>query len=288
MVRRRGIELLGDLPYYAALDSADVWVHQDLFQLDQTGRPLKVGGVPADYFSADGQRWGNPVYRWVRMRDDGYAWWIARIRAGLKRFDRLRLDHFRGLVEYWEIDAGEPTAANGRWLPGPGADLFDKLAEETTRLIAEDLGSISDAVVALRDSLGLPGMRVLQFAFDDADSEHLPHRHPRHSVAYTGTHDNDTTVGWLRSLDGTRRQRLLSYLGLPADRALPGLIEAAYGSPAELTVVPLQDLLGLGSEARMNRPGVADGNWVWRAPPACLTAELAARLRRLAERHHRL
>lgn len=290
MLRRRGIELLGDLPYYVALDSADVWSHQELFDLDAQGRPLRVGGVPPDYFSEQGQRWGDPVYRWDRMRQRGFAWWIARIRSNLRRFDRLRLDHFRGFAAYWEIDAAEPTAIRGRWVPGPGAELFDGLSPAlgTGRFVAEDLGSISDDVVALRESLGLPGMRVLQFAFENADSEHLPHRHPRRCVAYTGTHDNDTIRGWLAGLDNATRQRVTRYLGLPWERAPEGLIAAAYASPAALTIVPLQDLLGLGSEARMNRPGVATGNWVWRVPPGRLTPKLARVLRGLAEEHGRI
>jgi 4-alpha-glucanotransferase len=282
--RRRGIEILGDLPIYVAGDSAEVWARPDLFALDDLGRPTVVAGVPPDYFSATGQRWGNPLYRWDRMRAEGYAWWIARLRANLRRADRVRLDHFRGFVAYWEVPASEPTAVGGRWVAGPGVELFAALraALGELPLVAEDLGVITPDVEALRDALELPGMKVLQFAFGELDGVHAPHRHRRRSVIYTGTHDNDTTRGWHARLGAEERARVHAYLGTTGDGPHWDLVRAAYTSVAELAIVPLQDLLGLGSEARMNTPAEAAGNWSWRLRPGALGAELAERLRRLA------
>jgi 4-alpha-glucanotransferase len=287
---RRGIEILGDLPFYVARDSADVWAVRELFQLDGEGRPLRVAGVPPDYFSDTGQLWGNPLYDWDRMAERGYDWWIARIRANLRRVHSLRLDHFRAFVAYWQVDATERTARDGRWVPGPGEPLFQALRESTESLplVAEDLGDITPDVHAFRERLGLPGMRVLQFGFSGEDNLHHPSRHAADAVVYSGTHDNDTTLGWFRNLDGATRDRVLGELG--TDDAGVGwrMIETAYDSLAELAVIPLQDLLGLGSEARMNRPGQKQGNWRWRAGRGSLTLALAARLRRLAEKTGRL
>jgi 4-alpha-glucanotransferase len=282
--RRRGIELMGDLPYYVAHDSADVWARQELFRLDGSGRALTVGGVPPDYFSKTGQRWGNPTYDWSRLEQTDYDWWISRLRANLRQVDRLRLDHFRGFAAYWEIDASERTAVRGRWVAGPGRDLFDAVRERlgALPLIAEDLGVITPDVDALREALGLPGMQVLQFAFPEPSNRHLPEQHPPRSVVYTGTHDNDTTRGWFEKLDLGQRQRVLSYLRTTPDDVVWRMVEAAYRSAAELAVVPLQDFLGLGSEARMNRPGTRRGNWAWRITPRAFTRKLAARLSDLA------
>jgi len=282
--RKRGILILGDLPFYPAHDSADVWARPDLFLLDERGVPLKVAGVPPDYFSEDGQLWGNPVYDWARLEQEGYAWWIARIRSNLALVDWLRLDHFRAFVAFWEVDANAPTAAEGRWVPGPGVALFEALRGALGRLplVAEDLGEITPDVHALRDRLELPGMRVLQFGFHEADSLHHPRQHVSAAVAYTGTHDNDTLCGWLASLPEEFRQRVSDDLGPEGDSLAWRMIEVAYGSVANTVVVPLQDLLQLGSEARMNRPGVADGNWRWRADGRALTLRLADRLRTLA------
>jgi 4-alpha-glucanotransferase len=283
--RRLGIRILGDLPMYVALDGADVWAHPELFRLDAAGRPTEVAGVPPDYFSATGQRWGNPLYRWDRMEADGFAWWIARVRANLGLADLLRLDHFRGFAGYWEIAAGEPTAAAGHWVQGPGVRFFAALREALGELplIAEDLGEITPEVRELRSRLGLPGMKVLQFAFGEADSEHAPHRHDPGTVAYTGTHDNDTAAGWFASVSGAERGRFLAYFGEGGEPAARKLVRAAFTSVADLAVVPLQDLLGLGSEARMNTPGGGEGNWRWRARREHFTAELAAWVRRLGE-----
>jgi 4-alpha-glucanotransferase len=283
----RGIQIVGDAPYYVALDSADVWAHRGLFKLDGEGRPLRVAGVPPDYFSETGQLWGNPVYDWPRLAEQGYRWWIERVEAQLRKSDRLRLDHFRGFAAYWEVEAGEPTAVRGRWAPGPGAALFRDLraALGDLPLIAEDLGMITEDVHELRDAVGLPGMHVLQFAFDgEDDNPHRPERHATRSVVYTGTHDNDTTRGWFDSLATPDRVRVLKRLGATAENVVWRMIEVAYQSKAELAVVPLQDVLGLDSRARMNRPGEARGNWTWRTPRPLLDARSKERLRDLAGR----
>jgi 4-alpha-glucanotransferase len=284
--RARNVDLFGDLPFYTAHDSADVWSHPELFELNGDGLPARVAGVPPDYFSDTGQLWGNPVYRWQQMESDGYGWWIERIQSNLRRVAVLRLDHFRGFAAYWEVEATAKTAAEGRWVPGPGRELFDVLRRTLgdLPLVAEDLGLITEDVEELRDDLDLPGMHVLQFAFGEAESEHLPERHAARSVVYTGTHDNDTLVGWLQSLGEAERKRALTYLKAEDEAEVPWkMIEAAYRSPARFALVPLQDLLGLGPDARMNRPGTTRGNWSWRATTPSLTLELAARLRALAE-----
>jgi 4-alpha-glucanotransferase len=282
--RDHGITILGDVPMYPALDSADVWAHQDLFELDGQGAPTRVAGVPPDYFSATGQLWGNPLYRWDRLRQTGYDWWIERLKHGLTLHDELRLDHFRGFAGYWAIPADAETAAEGVWEPGPGLALFDAVRAALGKLpfVAEDLGVITDDVSALRKSLDLPGMRVLQFGFDAHDGEHTPHRLTPDVVVYTGTHDNDTTRGWFASLDPLTQARVLDYVGGTAAEVSWSLIRAAYTSVADLAVSPAQDVLDLGSDARMNVPGVGKGNWSWRAPSDAFTPELALRLRRLA------
>ena len=280
-----GITILGDVPIYPALDSADVWAHQELFHLDDEGAPTKVAGVPPDYFAERGQLWGNPLYRWDRMKETGFAWWIERLRHGLLFHDTLRLDHFRGFVGYWAVPADAETAEEGAWEPGPGRALFDAVlaALGTLPFVAEDLGVITDDVTLLRKTLDLPGMRVLQFGFDAGDGDHAPHRLTEDVVVYTGTHDNDTTRGWFAALDPASKARVLEYLGGTPAEVASALIGAAYASIAGLAVAPLQDVLDLGSEARMNVPGVAEGNWRWRAAPDAFTRERARRLRRLAE-----
>jgi 4-alpha-glucanotransferase len=299
----RGILILGDIPIYAALDSADVWANAHLFYLDARGRPEEVAGVPPDYFSPTGQLWGNPLYHWDRMEREGFSWWIERIRANLRLVDILRLDHFRGFVDYWGIPATEQSAANGRWMTGPGAPFFEavRMALGSLPLVAEDLGLITPAVTDLRRALGLPGMRVLQFAFTGEETnDNLPHRHEDLAIVYTGTHDNDTTLGWWTSSgagDSTRSREDVErehdhcrrYLGMKDDREVHwAMIRAALASVADTAIVPMQDVLGLGSEARMNVPAVADGNWSWRLSWEAVTAERAAWLRELALTYGRL
>ncbi|MDQ2870430.1 MAG: 4-alpha-glucanotransferase [Acidobacteriota bacterium] len=281
----RGIEILGDLPIYVAHDSADVWAHRELFALDANGTPERVAGVPPDYFSATGQLWGYPVYRWEASAREGYAWWIERLRANLRLADLVRVDHFRGFAAFWEVEAAEETALRGRWSPGPGRALFDAASRKLgpLPLVAEDLGVITDDVAALLADLGFPGMKVLQFAFSEDDSPHLPHRHAENSVVYTGTHDNDTTRGWAAALSAEERDRYLEYSGTAGSDPAGDLIRLAYESVARRAVIPLQDVLDLGTEARMNTPGVGAGNWTWRARAEDLTPERAERLRRLAE-----
>ncbi len=283
---RRGVGIMGDLPIYTALDSADVWANARLFQLAEEGRPEWVGGVPPDYFSPTGQLWGNPTYRWDRMEQEGYDWWIERVRANLRLADLVRLDHFRGFVDYWEVPASEQTAANGRWIPGPREKLFTAIRSALGDLpvVAEDLGFITPEVTRLREALGFPGMKVLQFAFGEPDSDHLPHHHVPESVVYTGTHDNDTTRGWFSALRPEEKKHVLQYLRAEEADIEWGMIRAAYESPAGLAIVPMQDVFGLGSEARMNTPGKSGGNWSWRSRREQFTPELAGRLRQLAER----
>lgn len=288
-----GIRLMGDVPIFIAHDSADVWARPDLFSLDSSGHPTVIAGVPPDYFSETGQRWGNPLYRWNERHDGVFDWWVSRMRRAMHQFDLVRLDHFRGFEAYWEIPAQDETAAGGRWVAGPGADLFLHLSAQLGELplVAEDLGVITPAVDALRDDLGFPGMRVLQFAFgDDPKSiDYQPHNYPRHCVVYTGTHDNDTTVGWFQSGagDGTTRNSeqvareratVLRYLGTDGGNVHWDLIRLALGSVADTAIVPLQDVLGLPSSARMNLPGTLQGNWCWRCAPGAMIEDLARRL----------
>ncbi len=281
----RGIALIGDVPIFMGHDSADVWSHRELFRLDERGLPTVVAGVPPDYFSPTGQLWGNPHYRWDVMRQDGYAWWMARLRHVLTQVDWVRLDHFRGFAGYWEVPAGEPTAMKGRWVKGPGSDLLHAAQRAFGHLpiIAEDLGLITADVVALREEFGLPGMRVLQFAFDgDAGSVHLPHNYTRDCVVYTGTHDNDTTLGWYDSRSAATQHKVRVYTGTDGREIHWTFIRLALNSVAEVAIYPLQDVLGLGSEARLNTPGRADGNWAWRYRPEMLRPELAETLREMA------
>ncbi|MGH8496330.1 MAG: 4-alpha-glucanotransferase [Gammaproteobacteria bacterium] len=289
--RERGVLLFGDVPVFAALNSADVWVHREYFRLLPDGRPAVVAGVPPDYFSAEGQRWGNPLYDWTRLEDDGFAWWVDRVAAQLARFDLLRIDHFRGLQACWEIPAESPTARQGRWVEVPGRALFEAIHAHCGhgRLVAEDLGTITPEVAALRDELGLPGMRVLQFAFDSGpDNPHLPRNHVRDAVVYTGTHDNDTTVGWWNGLDENARRRVRAWLGRDEIRMPDDLIEVAHASVAQLSIVPMQDLLRLGSAARLNTPGTDEGNWTWRFHWDEVPDELAGQQRALVESCERI
>ncbi|MDG4550607.1 MAG: 4-alpha-glucanotransferase [Candidatus Contendobacter sp.] len=263
----RGILMFGDIPLFVGYDSADVWARREAFLLDGEGRRTVVAGVPPDYFSATGQLWGNPHYAWERMKADGFQWWKERIRTQFDQFDLLRIDHFRGLEAYWEIPASAETAVTGQWRQAPGDELFRALRAEFggLPLVAEDLGIITPEVEALRDAHGLPGMKVLHFAFGGgADNPYLPHNHIANSVVYTGTHDNNTTLGWFAELDGQTRAHLFDYLGGGPERMPELLTRTAFASVARLAVVPMQDVLELGGADRMNQPGVAQGNWRWR------------------------
>jgi 4-alpha-glucanotransferase len=268
----KGVHLIGDIPIFVAHDSAEVWTHREWFQLDESGHPTVIAGVPPDYFSATGQRWGNPLYRWDVLAEEGYGFWVQRLRQALELVDIVRIDHFRGFSGYWQVPASEATAINGRWMPGPGMDLFRALRValgEELPLIAEDLGLITDDVIALRDSLKLPGMAILQFGFEDdsegfAESSFLPHNHRKRLAVYTGTHDNDTLLGWWESLKPALREKTLRYLRSDGREIQWDFIATALASVADLALFPLQDLLGLGKTARMNLPGSPEGNWLWR------------------------
>jgi 4-alpha-glucanotransferase len=298
----RGIGIMGDLPIYVAHDSADVWANRELFELREDGRPRVQAGVPPDYFSATGQLWGNPIYDWEALADTDYAWWVKRIRGAFELFDVVRIDHFRGFEAYWEVPGDAETAVNGRWAPGPGAPLFEAIAKALGPLpiVAENLGVITPAVEELRERFGFPGMSILQFAFggDDQASDFRPHGFPRERVVYTGTHDNDTTAGWWASTgegDSTRspadvakeKDYAKRYLDTDGSEMHWTLIRAALASVANTALVPLQDVLGLGSEARMNLPGSTGGNWRWRFSWDQLTPEIAARLRELVKLYDR-
>jgi 4-alpha-glucanotransferase len=280
----RGVFLFGDLPIYVAPDSVATWSERAQFQLDAAGRPLLLAGVPPDYFSADGQLWGNPLYDWEQAERDGFAFWRARLGRQLRRFDLLRIDHFRGLAGYWAVPAGARTAREGHWRPAPGHALFQALGADfpDLPLVAEDLGVITPDVELLRVGFRLPGMRVLQFGFDGSpDNPHLPHNYQRDLVAYTGTHDNDTTVGWYHGLGNEDAQRVSYYLRSDAAGLPDAMARAVLASVAQLAIIPAQDLLQLGSEARFNTPGTVAGNWSWRLPPERLNADLAQRFAQL-------
>ncbi len=279
--RGLGVRIMGDAPMYVAADSADVWAHPELFELDADLSPAVVAGVPPDYFTQAGQLWGNPIYDWDRHAADGYSWWISRLRALRELVDLVRIDHFRAFVNYWEIPAGSPTAAVGRWACGPGAAFFRKAAAALGELhiVAEDLGELHPEVPALLKETGLPGMKVMQFAYDGGpENPFLPEHHVENCVVYTGTHDNDTTVGWYRSLRREERRVVRAALGSKGRGIAWDLIRAAWASPAFLAVTPIQDVLEVGAEGRMNTPGSFGGNWSWRLTPAALTPARQARL----------
>lgn len=287
----RGIALFGDLPIFVAHDSVDVWRHRDLFKLDAQGQPCVVAGVPPDYFSAQGQRWGNPLYDWEHHIADGFSWWQARIRHSLSLYDAVRIDHFRGFVACWEIPAGETTAINGRWVTSPGAALLNALLQirSDLPLVAEDLGIITPDVIALRKQFKLPGMKILQFAFDsDGTNPYLPHHHSRGAVVYTGTHDNDTTLGWFQALNAEQKNRVLNYLAWPGEAMPWPLIKSALASPARWALLPLQDLLALDSTHRMNTPGTTTGNWRWRFDWTQMDERLPSYLHSLNRLYNRL
>ena len=291
----RDISIIGDLPFYVEHDSADVYSHREIFNLNQFGEPTVVGGVPPDYFSETGQLWGNPTYRWEKLRETGYQWWIDRLRASLALFDIVRLDHFRGFEASWEIQSGALTAVDGRWVQGPGADLFEAATRELGELpfIAENLGMITSQVEDLRRRFSFPGMAVMQFGFGP-DFAHRPHTFSKDTVAYTGTHDNDTVVGWWRSRSNNcdlpnaaegraERERVEAYIGTNGQEINWAFIRAVMTSVANIAIFPLQDILGLGSETRMNTPGLADGNWCWRCDEDAITTKAIDRLRLITE-----
>jgi 4-alpha-glucanotransferase len=298
----RGIQIVGDIPIFVAHDSADVWTHPEQFKLNADGSRIVVAGVPPDYFSETGQYWGNPLFDWDRMRSDGFKWWIERVRAALKTVDIARIDHFRGFAACWEIPGGDKTAERGSWVEAPGRELFTAIKDALGELpiIAEDLGVITPDVEKLRDDFGFPGMRILQFAFSsDTKNIDLPHNYHRNVVVYTGTHDNDTTVGWFnssagegstRSADQIERERqfCLKYLQTEGSEIQWDFIRAVFASVANTAIVPMQDVLGLGTEARMNLPNSSQGNWLWRFQTADLSEDLSARLRGLTELYGRL
>jgi 4-alpha-glucanotransferase len=288
--QRLGVKLFGDAPIFVASDSADVWANPHLFLLDRDRRPKVVAGVPPDYFSATGQHWGNPLYDWERMKADGYAWWIARIRANLRHVDLVRLDHFRGFEAAWHIPAAAKTAQTGEWVMGPASDLLGALKRALggLPLVAEDLGLISKEVHALRDRFDLPGMYILQFAFGGAvEFRFLPHNHIRNAVVYTGTHDNDTTLGWWRGITENERQFLRKYDPHVDEDAVWHLIRTAWASVADFAIAPMQDVLTLGPEARMNIPGTPSGNWTWRMTDEQMATPALGRLADLTELYYR-
>ncbi|HOJ34596.1 MAG TPA: 4-alpha-glucanotransferase [Candidatus Hydrogenedentes bacterium] len=292
-----GILIIGDIPFYVAHDSADVWANQNLFRLDKSGNPVAVAGVPPDYFSETGQLWGNPTYRWDVLEDSGFAWWCERVKKTLTQVDVVRLDHFRGFEAYWEVPAGEPTAERGEWVKGPGAALFQaikKSLNDRLPIIAENLGLITEEVEALREQFQLPGMAVFQFGFGhDAKTSAFPlHKYTRDLVAYTGTHDNETLRAWWDELNTTKtgratRRYIKKYLSISGKDFNWSCIRALMASVADVVIFPMQDLLGLGKEARMNRPGISSGNWAWRMPQDMLTSSLTSKLKELVELYGR-
>jgi 4-alpha-glucanotransferase len=300
--RERGIRIIGDIPIYVAHDSADVWSNRQYFLLDDHGQPQKIAGVPPDYFSATGQLWGNPIYNWPLLKSENYKWWVERIGAALRLYDFVRIDHFRGFEAYWEVPGGDETAEHGKWVKGPGRELFAALHQALGDLpiIAENLGVITPEVEAIRHEFGFPGMAILQFAFgnDPQAPTFKPHNYVRDLVAYTGTHDNDTVVGWWTSsggADSTRTREDVqkehayarAYLGFKDEPIHWVLIRGIQASVANTAMAPMQDILGLGSEARMNFPGTKSGNWKWRMKPGAATNEIATRLKEMATIYNR-
>jgi 4-alpha-glucanotransferase len=290
----KGIQIIGDIPIYVSFDSAEVWANPEIFKLDEKKKPTFVAGVPPDYFSKSGQRWGNPVYRWDVLKDQGYSWWIKRMEHSLTLFDAVRLDHFRGFVAYWEVPAEEKTAINGKWVEAPAVDFFDILTRHFSRLpiIAEDLGYITPDVKEVMDRYGFPGMKLLIFAFGDdfPKGSYLPHNHEKRNVVYTGTHDNNTIKGWFRTeATPEDKARFFRYIGREIDEEEIHweFIRLAMMSVADYCIIPMQDLLGLGQEARMNLPATSKGNWGWRLQPGQLTADLEGKLKEMTETYGR-
>ncbi|MEW6716137.1 MAG: 4-alpha-glucanotransferase [Chloroflexota bacterium] len=297
--QKRGVYIIGDIPIFVAHDSADIWANRELFYLDEQGKPTVVAGVPPDYFSETGQLWGNPLYRWDVHAQTGYTWWLSRFTTVLSLVDIVRLDHFRGFAGYWEVTAGESTAKNGRWVPGPGSSFFEMVAGRLETgmspllglaetwgtglpIIAEDLGEITPDVIKLRDDFDLPGMKILVFAFDSGPTNpFLPHHYPQNCLVYTGTHDNDTVRGWYERVDEAERNFARRYLGSDGSNIAWDFVRTAWASRARIAIAPMQDLLGLGNEARMNYPGRSGGNWTWRMSAEALSPALGERLSEL-------
>lgn len=283
---KHGVSIIGDIPIFVSMDSADVWANKSLFQLDEDGYPTAVAGVPPDYFSETGQLWGNPLYQWGTHKHDGYSWWIKRIRNQLDLLDYLRIDHFRGFESYWSVPYGSETAIDGEWKKGPDKSLFkafQKTFGKNLPIIAEDLGIITPEVEALRDRFGFPGMKILQFAFESTvESSYLPHQFTTpNCVCYTGTHDNDTTAGWYQTLNSDAKKKVKAYMQTDGSEISAAFIRTCIASTASIAVFPMQDALGLGSDARMNTPGVSSGNWDWRLRPGSLSPTLAQQLKEL-------
>ena len=286
-----GIKIIGDIPIFVAADSSDAWANPEIFLFDKERKPVKVAGVPPDYFSATGQLWGNPLYNWEKLRDTNYNWWVERVRANLSTCDIIRIDHFRGFEAYWAVPYGDDTAINGQWEPGPGIDLFNAIKSQLGELpiIAEDLGLMTQGVIDLREATGFPGMKILGFAFDSGEeNDYLPHTYTKNCVVYTGTHDNDTLVGWFQKAKEEDREFARNYLNSRADEEIHwDAIRGAWSSVACMAISPVQDFLGLGSEARINTPGVASGNWQWRLKQGVLTDELAEKIAKLTKIYSR-
>ena len=286
-----GIKIIGDIPIFVAADSSDAWANPEIFLFDEERKPVKVAGVPPDYFSATGQLWGNPLYNWQKLKETNYSWWVERVRANLSTCDIIRIDHFRGFEAYWAVPYGDDTAINGQWEPGPGIDLFNAIKSQLGELpiIAEDLGLMTQGVIDLREATGFPGMKILGFAFDSGEeNDYLPHTYTKNCVVYTGTHDNDTLIGWFQKAKEEDRQFARDYLNSRSDDEIHwNAIRGAWSSVANMAISPVQDFLGLGSEARINTPGVAAGNWQWRLRHGVLTDELAERTAKLTRVYSR-
>ena len=286
-----GIKIIGDIPIFVAVDSSDAWANPEIFLFDPELKPVKVAGVPPDYFSATGQLWGNPLYDWDKLKELNYKWWVDRVKANLSTCDIIRIDHFRGFDEYWAVPYGDKTAENGIWCPGPRTDLFNAIKNELGELpiIAEDLGTMTQGVIDLREATGFPGMKILGFAFDSKEeNDYLPHTYTKNCVVYTGTHDNDTLIGWFTKANEDDKQFARNYLNSRSDNEIHwDAIRGAWSSVANMAIAPIQDFLGLGSEARINTPGVAAGNWQWRLKDGVLTDELAERIAKLTKVYSR-
>lgn len=286
-----GIKIIGDIPIFVAVDSSDAWANPEIFLFDPELKPVKVAGVPPDYFSATGQLWGNPLYDWDKLKELNYKWWVDRVKANLSTCDIIRIDHFRGFDEYWAVPYGDKTAENGTWCPGPRTDLFNTIKNELGELpiIAEDLGTMTQGVIDLREATGFPGMKILGFAFDSKEeNDYLPHTYTKNCVVYTGTHDNDTLIGWFTKANEDDKQFARNYLNSRSDNEIHwDAIRGAWSSVANMAIAPIQDFLGLGSEARINTPGLASGNWQWRLKEGVLTDELAERIAKLTKVYSR-